>query len=234
MLKTFAAAALLVLLAAPAEAQLAFATTTHDFGAVTEGAVPTHTFVLTNEGDTALTLTAVEPSCGCTTPSFTTDPIVPGATGEIVVAYDSEGRPGPFRKSIRVAAATGGARLTETLYITGEVEREVLTEGRPQGHLLFDADAFDLGTVAKGREAAHVFRVQHTGTRPVRITDATSTPEGLVILYPNTPLFAGDLAELQVALPGDLADGDFDYAIMLMTDDEAQPAKSLRLTGVVK
>ncbi len=233
MLKPLALLAAL-LLTAPASAQLAFTTATHDFGAVTEGAVPTYTFILTNEGEAPLTLTDVRPGCGCTTPSFTTDPVGPGGTGEIVVAYNSEGRPGPFRKSIRVTAEMGEQRLTETLYITGTVERETITDGARQGSVVFDTDAFDLGPVPRSREAAHVFRMQHTGTRPFRITEAASVPEGLEIAYPNAPVFAGDLVDLRVTLPAGVAEGAFDYAVVLTTDDAAQPAKSLRLTGTVR
>lgn len=226
--------ALATLAALPASAQLTFTTITHDFGAVQEGAVPTYTFILTNEGNEALTLEAVRPSCGCTTPSFTTDAITPGGTGEIVVAYDSEGRPGPFRKSIRVTAEMGEETLTETLYITGTVERETITAGVPQGNLLFDADAADLGSVPADRQTTHVFKVQHTGTRPIRITEASSVPEGLWIVYPNAPVFADDLVDLRVTLPAGAAEGAFDYAVVLTTDDEAQPTKSLRLTGTAK
>ncbi|MEM1043747.1 MAG: DUF1573 domain-containing protein [Bacteroidota bacterium] len=221
-------------LAAPASAQLAFTATTHDFGVLQEGEAPTYTFAFENEGRAPLTLTAVRPSCGCTTPSFTTEAVAPGGTGEIVVAYDSEGRPGPFRKSVRVTAEAGGETLAETLYITGTVEREAITDGVAEGNLLFDTDAVDLGPVPADRQTTHVFRMQHTGTRPIRIAEAKSVPEGLRIAYPNTPIFAGDLVPLRVTLRAGSPAGDFDYAIVLTTDDEAQPTKSLRLTGTAQ
>ncbi len=233
MPKLLALLALLVL-ALPAQAQLAFTTPTHDFGKVQEGEVPTYTFVFSNDGDEALTLRDVNPACGCTTPSFTTEAIAPGGTGEIVVVYNSEDRPGPFRKSIRVTATMGDETLTETLYITGKVQRDVLTEGVAEGNLLFDTDAFDLGPVPTDQQTTHVFKMQHIGTRPIRITEAKSVPEGLRVVYPNTPVFAGDLVPLRVTLRAGAEEGDFDYAIVLTTDDEAQPTKSLRLTGTVQ
>lgn len=224
---------LLLLLAAPASAQLSFATTTHDFGEMEEGAQPQHTFIMTNEGSAPLTLRSVRPSCGCTTPSFTSEAIEPGDSGEIVVAYDSNGRPGPFRKSIRVTAETGGEMIDETLYITGDVKQKTLAAGVPQGNLLFDSDAFDFGTVSVDRPASHVFQMQHAGGRPIRITEVKSYPEGLDIEVPTTPVFADDLVDVRVTVPAGAADGSFDYAVVLTTDDEAQPVKSLRLTGVM-
>ena len=208
MLKPLALLAFLLALAAPAHAQLSFAATTHDFGEIQEGLEPAHTFILTNEGAEPLKLRAVRPSCGCTTPSFTTDEIAPGATGEIVVAFDSQGRPGPFRKSIHVVAeAGGGATVEETLYITGDVKRESLTAGVTQGNVLFDKDAFDFGRVAADRQVSHVFKMQHTGQRPIRITEVTSHPDGLHVIYPTTPVFAGDLVNIHVTIPAETAAG---------------------------
>lgn len=232
MTRSLPLVALFLLLAAPAAAQLSFGTTTHDFGEIAEGVEVRHAFVLTNEGEAPLTLRSVRPSCGCTTPSFTTEAIAPGGTGEVVVAFDSEGRPGPFRKSIYVSADAGGEPVEQTLYITGRVEHETLTTGVPQGNVLFDADAFDFGTVAAGRPVTRVFKMQHTGQRPIRITEVRAQPEGLDVAVPTAPVFAGDLVDIRATVPAEAVAGPFDYAIVLVTDDEAQPTKSLRLTGV--
>lgn len=233
MLKSlFTLAAAAVLLAVPARAQLLFSTTTHDFGDLTEGAMATYTFTFTNDGSVPLKLRSVRPSCGCTAPTFTTESVAPGETGEIVIAYNSQGRPGPFRKSIEVTAEAGDATVDETLYITGDVASATISAatGVPQGSVIFDTDAFDLGRVTSDQQRSHVFKMQHTGTKPIRITEAKSYPAGLHVVYPTTPIFAGDLVSIRVTIP-DIAEGDFDYAVVLVTDDEAQPAKSLRLTG---
>lgn len=236
MLKSLLVLAVAVLLAAPAHAQLSFPATTHDFGAIQEGEKATHTFIFTNAGSTPVKLRSVRPSCGCTAPTFTTDAVTPGATGEIVVEFDSQGRPGPFRKSIRVTAEAGGTTVDETLYITGDVARETITAatGALQGNVLFDVDAFDFGPVASDRQATHVFKMQHAGTRPIRITEVKSYPDGLHIAHPTTPIFADDLVDIRVTVPAGTAAGDFDYAVVLTTDDEVQPTKSLRLTGTAQ
>lgn len=234
MLKLTSFLALLLFVAAPAFAQLGFATTTHDFGAIEEGRTVAYTFVLTNRGGEPLTLRSVRPSCGCTTPSFTTEPIEPGGAGEIVVEFDSQGRPGPFRKSIGVTAVAGEKTVNETLYITGDVQQPGLAGGVVQGHLLFDTDAHDFGPVAADQQISHVFKVQHTGDRPIRISEATTYPEGLHVAFPDGPIFADDLVDVRVTVPAGIASGDFDYAIVLKTDDADQPSKSLRLTGTMR
>ncbi|MDB5257829.1 MAG: hypothetical protein JWM14_2524 [Chitinophagaceae bacterium] len=85
---------------------IAFADTVHDFGTIKEGEKASHIFKYKNTGDNPLILEDVRPSCGCTLPEWTKDPIAPGAEGIIKVVYNSEGRPGEFHKTITVIANT--------------------------------------------------------------------------------------------------------------------------------
>ena len=40
-------------------------------------------------------------SCGCTVPTYSKEPIAPGAKGSITVTYDTK-RPGPITKSVTI------------------------------------------------------------------------------------------------------------------------------------
>ncbi len=76
---------------------------THNFGTIKEeiGAVTTQ-FEFTNTGDKPLIIQRVSASCGCTTPSYTREPILPGKSGKIDVKYSTVARPGNFRKNVTV------------------------------------------------------------------------------------------------------------------------------------
>lgn len=91
-----------------------------DFGDIkeAEGTV-THTFVVKNTGEAPLVITKVLPTCGCTSPQWTKDPIAKGAKGEINITYDPNGRPGPFNKTINVFS--NGRRGALVLMIKGNV-----------------------------------------------------------------------------------------------------------------
>ncbi len=92
----------------------------HNFGSVAEeaGSVSCD-FRFTNTGTEPLVITNVRTSCGCTTPSWTKEPIAPGKTGVIKAAYSTTGRPGSFTKTITVTSnADGGDKV---LYIRGTV-----------------------------------------------------------------------------------------------------------------
>ena len=56
-------------------------------------------------------------SCGCTRPEYPTKPIKPGKKGKVKVTYNPAGRPGEFRKTIKVR--TNGKPKKITLSIDG-------------------------------------------------------------------------------------------------------------------
>jgi hypothetical protein len=85
-----------------AQGSLKFKQETHDFGMITEGTVATYSFEFTNTGKTPVIISNVKPSCGCTTPEWTREPIMPGKKGKVTAAYNSAGRPGNFNKTITV------------------------------------------------------------------------------------------------------------------------------------
>ncbi|MDR0864163.1 MAG: DUF1573 domain-containing protein [Candidatus Symbiothrix sp.] len=93
----------------------------HDFGTIGEdnGNVSA-VFVVTNNTGAPIVLTNVSASCGCTTPSWTKEPIEPGKTGEVTATYSPKGRPGPFDKSITITTSGDPERLV--VHIKGTVE----------------------------------------------------------------------------------------------------------------
>jgi hypothetical protein len=77
------------------------------------------TFNITNAGKEPITITQVQPSCGCTAPKYTKEPIKPGEKGEVVLTYDSKVS-GFFSKSAQVRLNDG---QKYTLTIKGEVQK---------------------------------------------------------------------------------------------------------------
>ncbi|MBN2575397.1 MAG: DUF1573 domain-containing protein [Deltaproteobacteria bacterium] len=74
----------------------------HDFGAVNEGAVLKHAFVVKNTGNAPLMLANVATSCGCTAAAPATDTIPPGGSAPIEVTFATRGRRGAGSKTIQV------------------------------------------------------------------------------------------------------------------------------------
>ena len=75
----------------------------HDFGYVDQDAGPvTYSFQFVNVSNRPVKILTVQASCGCTTPNWSKDPVVPGANGFIEARFDPKGRPGYFNKSLTV------------------------------------------------------------------------------------------------------------------------------------
>jgi len=74
---------------------------TIDYGTITKkGDSGIRTFEFTNTGDAPLIISNVLSTCGCTVPSYSTEPIMPGKSGKIEIKYNLT--PGPIRKTITV------------------------------------------------------------------------------------------------------------------------------------
>lgn len=84
------------------EAEITFETFVHDYGTVYKGADGNCEFKFTNTGKEPLILSNVQTSCGCTVPSWTKEPILPGKSGIIKVNYTKMNTPGPISKQITV------------------------------------------------------------------------------------------------------------------------------------
>lgn len=233
-MRTIAALAL-ALLAVPlasAQTDLAFDQTRHDFGTFDEGEVVRHTFAFVNRGAAALQLTDVEAACGCTTPEWTRQPVAPGDSGRIVVAYDSDGRPGPFEKTVRVSTETEGV----TLRISGDVVPVFVARGVRMGALVFATDHVEAQDVPRGERYQAVFRFQNGGDRPVRLLAATAGAPGVEFVFPDRPVFPGDVAAVLVNVPepARVANGNaLRLAVAVETDDADQPTKTLRVDATL-
>lgn len=96
--------------------KLKFNTLEHDFGNQPQGKPVTFEFEFINtDSKDAIVIEDVKASCGCTTPTWTKEPVMPGKKGVIKAQYNMA-RDGAFRKSITVNTKNGE---TITLFISG-------------------------------------------------------------------------------------------------------------------
>jgi hypothetical protein len=89
-----------------------FEKTEHDFGTIKEGEVVSYTFKFKNTGEAPLIISKVQPSCGCTAPDWSKEPIPVGGEGFVKVEFDSNGKPNIQNKSVTVTANTWPQTMT--------------------------------------------------------------------------------------------------------------------------
>ena len=96
-------------------AEITFEKIVHDFGTVKKGADGNCEFKFTNTGKEPLILSNVTSTCGCTVPSWTKEPVLPGKTGTIKISYTKMETVAPFNKQITVFSNSKGGNVVLTI-----------------------------------------------------------------------------------------------------------------------
>ncbi len=107
-----------------------FTEETHDFGKIEQGKPVTHVFTFKNTGADPVIINDATASCGCTKPSWSREPVLPGKTGSVSATFNAAAA-GQFTKAVTV---TSNAEAGQTvLYLKGEVttQKEAETAAAP-------------------------------------------------------------------------------------------------------
>ncbi|MDR1056721.1 MAG: DUF1573 domain-containing protein [Prevotellaceae bacterium] len=157
-----------------------FVKKTHDFGSIKEkGGIVSCTFEFTNKGSAPLVINNVLASCGCTTPEWTKAPVAPGKNGSIKIAYNPDGRPYPFDKTVTVNS--NASESTVILHIKGNVEQKPLTieEQYPAtiGALRLKNSIIAMARMTNTASRTEVMEMYNDGTSP------------LIVSFENVPAY---------------------------------------------
>ena len=100
--------------------QIQFDEMKYDFGTAKQGDVVKHVFKFKNTGTQPLVISNIGVSCGCTTPEWTKDPVLPGKTGTITANFNTAGKMGMQNKVLTIESnsAAGNAMVS----VVGEVK----------------------------------------------------------------------------------------------------------------
>lgn len=83
---------------------LALSEPNFDFGKIKKGDEVEHTYEITNTGKNPLIISSVHPTCGCTVPEYTKEPILPNQKGKITLKFNSGNFEGIVHKAAEVYA----------------------------------------------------------------------------------------------------------------------------------
>lgn len=153
------------------QAVLTFEEEAFNFEEIEEVDIAEHTFRFVNTGDRPIKITNVKASCGCTTPGWTKEEIMPGDSGYVQVRYNPKNRPGKFRKSLHLS--TTEPTQNKVLYISGFVKPQLLSieEELPvtAGSLRIKYRSLNLGKVTTEKTVLKSFDVYNRGGDSIRL-----------------------------------------------------------------
>lgn len=221
------------------QAKIFFPETIYDFGNLKEemGTVD-YNFSFVNTGDAPLIIQGVTASCGCTTPGWTKEPVMPGDSGFVAVRYNPLNRPGAFRKSLSVNS--NAQQATMQLFITGTVAPRPKNAADRYpikiGHLRTPYRSFNLGKISTEKPFTKYFDVFNDGNTPLKFVDKAAHATYISIRYEPMELMPGESGHIVVTYDASQRNdlGFVTDNITLYTNEETQFEKHYRLVATIE
>jgi hypothetical protein len=211
----------------------------HDFGDIKEEDGPAVVeFNITNKTTRPISILSVKPSCGCTTPDWTKDPIAAGGTGFIKASYDPKGRPGYFNKSLTVTTDWDGTPIV--LQIKGNVlnpakANDPSSFAVANGSLHFKSNSFNLDKVFINKEPTPVsFSVFNASKDSIHFLSSVN-PTYIRVIMPRA-IAPNTIGTIKIILDAKLKGqyGFLNESVEIKTDDKEMPDKSFSVYATVE
>ena len=229
-----------------AQGELKFKTDLHDFGTIEEGVQATHKFEFTNVGTEPVIVSNVQASCGCTTPSWTKEPVLPGKKGEITASYNSNGRPNAFNKTITVTSNAKTPSVVLTL--KGVVNPKVQVSPAPvvpvksapspdelkkSPTCVLNKTQHNFGKLEKGQNVTPKVTLMNTGLTDLKIEQIASACNCVSHKLAKPTVKAGETAELELRYAPRKANAAGNELVTLYTNDLNKPTLQVTLQANV-
>ncbi len=201
----------------------------YDFGNVQQGKKVTYNFIISNDGGSALKITNVRASCGCTAAQSDRSEIAPGDSGEIHVEFDTNGRLGKQEKYVYVFS-NDKENPQLKLKITGNVLRPGETpEVNKPAHavLYFPENEYNFGKVVQGRIVDYTFKFFNTGNSTLTIKDIRTSCGCTAALVSSKKIEPGKEGTLRVELDTSNRIGKLSRTVSIDSNDPNNPMQLL-------
>lgn len=217
---------------------LEFTETTHDFGEIKEEDGPAiHEFEFVNKGTAPLLITNVKASCGCTTPDWTREPVMPGEKGFVKAQYNSRNRPGTFRKSLTIT--TNGQPSVVRAYISGKVIPRVRSIDEQMkvriGKIGFRHRSINMGRITTEQVVEKSFDIYNASTDTVGISEEYKAPDFIKLSFDTLTLLPGQVSKINISYDPDHEDnlGYNNHGIQIFTDEDNAQEKKLNVLATI-
>lgn len=213
-------------------APISFEVLDHNFGVINEADGPvTYEFRFTNNSNEPIKIDDVKASCGCTTPAWTREPVLPGQWGFVQAQYNPENRAGRFNKSLTINTSLGSVFKA---YIRGEV-----TPQKSEPHRMYPAEFGALrmkyGSLNMGKlyinkkPVTKKFDVYNQSDEPVSLSKNIESPSHITVAFDQYIIAPKSAATMSVtydaALKNDL--GFMNDSFEFSTDEQENARKQM-------
>jgi hypothetical protein len=210
----------------------------HDFGTIneTDGKV-TYNFEFNNTGGKPLIISQVRASCGCTSPDWSKEPILPGKKGFVSATYDPKSRPGPFNKTLTVISNATTPNVV--LQIKGDVvpkPKTIEDEYRySMGSIRLVSNHLSFAQIKKGKTGTQAMEIINVSDQPVKVT-FTRVPNHIMIKAVPETLKPNEKGRIEASYNSDLKDewGFVIDRVDILLNNEFQGNNRLTISATIE
>jgi hypothetical protein len=211
---------------------------TFDFGHVKEDGGPvSHTFEFINASNQPLKILSVNPSCGCTTPDWTKDPVKPGGKGFVTATYDPNDRPGYFDKQLTITTNANSEPIILNIKGTVTLKGDLVAFRHAIGNWRLIASSFNVGKIwIKDEFAWKEYEVLNAGESAITVQLPVASPAYIKVNVVPLMLRPGEKGVIQVGYNGKLKDayGFQSDNVEITTNDADQARKSFSVYATLE
>lgn len=228
-----------------------FETMSHDYGTRKEEENElNHKFVFTNVSNVPVQLLDVKASCGCTTPAWTKETVMPGQKGTITATYNTRNRPGKFTKTITVQAVKvdpvkkivtdSATKDMKVLTITGDVipRQKGPADWYPfeEGNLRYSTNHISLGNITNQDVKTKEVVIYNQGVKPIAFNNVETKPYITVDFVKNQKT-VNPKDSIRVNITYDakgVNDWDWQHErVYFYTNDDSLPKKNMYVSATI-
>jgi len=214
----------------------------HDFGVVEEeGGSIEYGFQFVNKSSTPITIDDVNASCGCTTPGWTEEAVMPGDTGVVLASYDPFNRPGKFEKTLTVFYKDPlGNDKNDVLTIEGMVnpKPKSIEDELPVkiGSLRFRYKSLNIGKITTEKTVVQEFQVYNDGDSAiVWLKNEMKIPDHLKVSFTADTILPNSMGLIQISYDPKKRDdlGFVNDNLQLVTNETDEAIKDLNVIATI-
>lgn len=174
-----------------------------NFGDVAEdGGKVEHTFTFTNRGSKPVVILDVMTGCGCTTPTYSRQPVLAGGKGQIKVTFDPMNRPGKFVKSVSIYTSASQSPISITMQGNVIPRTKSVEELYPfdmGGGVRLSSNFVTFAYVGRGERVAEPIGWINTSSRDASFGVRAKESSGLLTFAAPQTMKAGQKGVFEVA-----------------------------------
>ncbi len=196
----------------------------HDFRIVGRGTTTQYQFDFTNPYNEDVHIAGVRTSCGCTTPTISTDTVKTHETGSVIATFNTNSFIG--QKAATITVVFDRPKYAEVqLKVSGFIRTDIS----------FDPPEVAFGEVGAGELLEREVVITHTGNTNWEILDVRSHCDNLrVRLNPAEKVGNQIRYRMQVRMNESMPEGDIRERLTLISNDRSFPTTEMSISGRVR